>query len=124
MKQFQNGNLVETFQNLIGPESLDSSIDVQPCGCLSGCGKGPNVSIEMKDYEKVQGAIEDPLAAALLLNAECSYRCDNTLIAACNVMAQARECKYILYHQVSWRSEDFFTYYWDSLFDSILSHLQ
>ena len=91
LKQYTKGNLVETFKNLINPEST-SSISVESCGCLSGCGKGPNVSIQSKD-ENIFGAVEDALAAATLLNSECSYKCDNMLIAACDVMAQAEKCE-------------------------------
>lgn len=100
IKQFPVGNLVETFENLISTES-SSQFTVESSSCLSGCGKGPNVSIEVKGYknnngDKVHGGVDDALAAAMLLDSECSYKCHPMLLAACNVMAQVKECKCLL----------------------------
>merc|ERR1712127_622155 len=53
---------------------------------------GPNVNIQ-SNGDMVYGGISDPFDAAMLLDSECSYKCNSMLIAACDVMAQAKGFK-------------------------------
>ena len=103
MKQFPNGNLIETFQNLIEQSCADSpsNISIESSGCLSGCGKGPNVNIEAgNEKDTVFGDINDPFTAALLIEAQCSHKCHPMLIAACDVIAQSRKRKFLAIVQI------------------------
>jgi (2Fe-2S) ferredoxin len=76
-------NLVQTIQHLC-PE-----VQVESSACLSHCGKGPNICIQVNGEEHVHGEIVDAASAAAVLELETKVTIHPTLVAAVNVMERA-----------------------------------
>jgi len=92
MKQFKAGNLLETFNNLIPPESA-ADFSIESSGCLSRCGEGPNIEAKSSSDRKTTMfvGIDSPDAAATVLESRYSLSSPAMLVAACDVMAQANQ---------------------------------
>jgi (2Fe-2S) ferredoxin len=80
-------NLVQTIQHLC-PE-----VQVESSACLSHCGKGPNICIQVNGEEHVHGEIVDAASAAAVLELETKVTIHPTLVAAVNVMERAYQAE-------------------------------
>jgi (2Fe-2S) ferredoxin len=80
-------NLVQTVKNLVS----DPEVVVESSGCLSMCGKGPNVFIRSKgSEERYYGSVVDAASAGAVLELACpDIAIHPTLVAAVNVMERA-----------------------------------
>ena len=65
------------------------TIEVESSGCLSQCGKGPNVCIQTSEKEAFYGDIVDAASAACVLEMATDRNIHPTLVAAANVMERA-----------------------------------
>jgi (2Fe-2S) ferredoxin len=64
-------------------------VQVESSACLSHCGKGPNICIQVNGEEHVHGEIVDAASAAAVLELETKVTIHPTLVAAVNVMERA-----------------------------------
>ena len=88
-------DLVRTLQDLLPPFPLNeagSTVIVEPSGCLSQCGKGPNISVQQSSSSEppllVHG-VRDATSAATELEISCSVPVHSTLLAAVKVLEKA-----------------------------------
>ena len=105
MKRFPassgDGGLLQTFRDLIPPrENTDTSISIEASGCLSQCGKGPNVSLttnENKNEEKTKfySSVTDLQMASAVLEVGAEIDAPIQLMVAVEVMAKAAKSKLI-----------------------------
>ena len=90
--------LLQTFRDLLpSPSSLDNvyptehvSVSIESAGCLSQCGRGPNVSV-MKDgkEEKKYFGVTDATAASAVLEVATGEEYPISLLVAASVISQA-----------------------------------
>jgi len=88
-------NLPETLQDLLSPDA--DSVEVEITGCLSQCGKGPNLLITHSDSgtsssssQLVQG-VTDPVLLSNELKDRLGIRVSSKLVAAVTVMGRATQ---------------------------------
>jgi len=82
--------LPETLQDLLPPKA--DSVEIESTGCLSQCGKGPNLCIKTKMQEQcVHGVINAAMLAVQL--GEVDGKVPSKLLAAVNVMEKAQKGK-------------------------------
>ena len=82
-------NLLQTIKHLVPPD-----IEVESSGCLSQCGKGPNICIStMNGEEKYYGDVADAASAGAVLEMAADISIHPTLVAAVNVMERATKGK-------------------------------
>ena len=85
-KQFQGKlSLAETLNDLVLPEAA-GRLKIEPSGCLSNCGKGPNICIAQNGEQVVNGLVNAASAKAQLDLMDATH---STLLAAVNVMEKA-----------------------------------
>lgn len=85
-------SLPDTLHDLLPPgELLDA--EIESTGCLSECGKGPNVRVINKKnkQETILHDVTDTTIAAVELQAICSVQIPSKLIAATSVMEKAQK---------------------------------
>lgn len=89
-KRFQGKSmtLVQTVYDLIPPADLDQ-VTIEPSGCLSNCGKGPNICIQSGEQEVVVNGVLTAASAAAELDLSEQLSTHPTLLAAVNVMEKA-----------------------------------
>ena len=105
MKRFPassgDGGLLQTFRDLIPPqENSDTSISIEPSGCLSQCGKGPNVSLtinENKNEEKTKfySSVSDLQMASAVLEVGAGIDTPIQLMVAVEVTAKAAKSELV-----------------------------
>ena len=78
-------NLVQTIKHVCPPHE----VQVESSGCLSLCGKGPNICIHVNGKEQFYGDIVDAASAAAVLEMATDVAIHPTLVAAVNVMERA-----------------------------------
>ena len=82
-------NLVQTIQHLVPP-----SVEVESSGCLSQCGKGPNICIQSSGKEQTFNGVTDATSAGAVLElADDQLVIHPTLMAAAKVMERAAKGK-------------------------------
>ena len=77
-------SLVQTLNDLTPPDAVDQ-IDIEPTGCLSNCGKGPNICIG----DTIVHGVVNAASAAAELDLSDHLSTHPTLLAAVNVMEKA-----------------------------------
>ena len=88
-------NLVRTLYDLL-PPSTAKDVKIESSGCLSQCGKGPNMSVQKNGKEKILvHGVKDAASAAVELELSCSITPNPTLLAAVNVMEKAQKGTYV-----------------------------
>jgi (2Fe-2S) ferredoxin len=90
-KRFQGKSmtLVQAFYDLVPPAAL-KDITIEPSGCLSNCGKGPNICIQTEGQDdKIVYGIANAASAAAELDLSDALVTHPTLLAAVNVMEKA-----------------------------------
>ena len=92
-----NRPLLQIVRDLIPPETL-GIISIEPSGCLSQCGLGPNIVVRTKstseEQEKLYNGVDSPQAAVVILDVACGIKVSPILIAACDVMSKAEQGKF------------------------------
>lgn len=83
--------LLETFRDLIPPPSPgEASIAIESSGCLSQCGKGPNVLVvHNDDSEKMYFGVEDPMSASAVIDVATGEEYPINLLLAATYISQA-----------------------------------
>lgn len=88
-----DGSLVDVVRDLF-PSSSDNtnSIAVESSGCLSQCGKGPNVCVVEADSgkERLFFGVDSASTAAAILDVSCDYDPPVDLILAADKIAKAQ----------------------------------
>ena len=79
--------LIQLFSDLIHP--MANHIVLQSSGCLSQCGRGPNVCITTNPKSNIYFGVKDAYIVGDLLKDECNIEISPILLAAVDVMAQA-----------------------------------
>lgn len=80
-------NLLFKLENLVGNEAVHPfGIELESSGCISECGKGPNVKVNSNAGSLVFRGIQDVDAAADMLKNSMSFSVPPLIIAACNIM--------------------------------------
>jgi predicted metal-binding protein len=94
IKQSEDGNLIQMLTDLIPPQEGDK-INIESCGCLSNCGKGPNVSIKSDGgvEERVFNNVKDVQTAAAILDVGAGIDSPIALMVAAEMIAQANRSK-------------------------------
>ena len=90
-----DGSLVQTFQDLLLPfdndESPSSNIQIESSGCLSQCGKGPNICVENQGgKERHFFGVDSASTAAAILDVACDYDPPVSLIIAADTVSKAQ----------------------------------
>ena len=89
----QSMDLVRTLYDLLPPSS-QADIDIEATGCLSQCGKGPNMSVKRpNEKELLVHGVRDATMAATELELSCSLTTHPTLLAAVKVLEKAEKGK-------------------------------
>jgi len=82
--------LLNTFRDLLpgGSNSAAPCVTIENSGCLSQCGKGPNVSAVGSDgKEKLYVGVEDPTTASAVLDVATGQEYPiNLLVAATSIL--------------------------------------
>ena len=89
--------LLNTFRDLIPGESnsVDPGITIERSGCLSQCGKGPNVVVIGDDNEeKLYFGVEDPTTASAVLDVATGEEYPINLLVAATYIVQAEHGQY------------------------------
>ena len=91
--------LPETLQDLLPPDAAaagSSAVQVESTGCLSQCGKGPNLTMQNNHNNApvMLHAVDGPVALARALQDELGIRVPSKLLAAVTVMEKARKGTY------------------------------
>lgn len=90
-----NRSLIQTFQDLLTPE-MAPSVAIEESGCLTQCGKGPNVSVQRRgksSAESLFNHVDSSHAAAVVLADGCGLSSPPILTAACEVLDKAHRGK-------------------------------
>ena len=92
-------NLPETVQDLLPPDA--APVQVQATGCLSQCGKGPNLTMQNNNNNQnglasssqqvMLHAVQGPMALAAELQEQLGIRVPSKLLASVTVMDKARK---------------------------------
>ena len=85
-----DGSLVDTIQDLL-PSSSDD-IAIEPSGCLSQCGKGPNMCVveATTGKERLFFGVDSASTAAAILDVACDYDPPVDLILAADKISKAQ----------------------------------
>ena len=108
-------SLPETLQDLLPPDNLlAGGVQIQVTGCLSQCGKGPNLVLHHdnnKDRKKSDSTlvhgVTSPVVLAQVLHEHWDIHVPSKLLAAVSVMEKARKgmsCLCVLCHRTSTRT--------------------
>ena len=82
--------LPETLHDLLPPNA--DSVEVETSGCLSQCGKGPNMCVKTREQGEYLQGITNPAMLAVQLE-EIAGKVPAKLLAAVNVMEKAQKGK-------------------------------
>jgi len=90
-------SLVTVMQDLIhtsnNTNSMTTTMNVEATGCLTQCGRGPNLAVvsssKTNQQETLYRLVDSPQAAAIVLEEVSGIPVPSILIAACNVMQKA-----------------------------------
>lgn len=107
MKQFSSsydGNLIQMLTDLIPSQSQSTSearstidvggeVTIETSGCLSHCGRGPNVAIHNGSTERVFNDVKDLQTAAAILEVGAELDCPIELMVAVDLITQAGRSK-------------------------------
>lgn len=91
-----DGSLVQTLQDLLLPSNDDklspsSHIEIESSGCLSQCGKGPNICVETQGgKERLFFGVDSASTAAAILDVACDYDPPVNLIIAADKIFKAQ----------------------------------
>lgn len=85
-----DGSLVDTIQDLLPSSSGD--ISIEPSGCLSQCGKGPNICVvePITGKERLFFGVDSASTAAAILDVACDYDPPVDLILAADKISKAQ----------------------------------
>ena len=85
-----DGSLVDTIRDLMPSSSND--IVVESSGCLSQCGKGPNICVLRADSgkERLFFGVDSASTAAAILDVSCDYDAPVDLILAADKISKAQ----------------------------------
>lgn len=90
-------DLVRTLQDLLPSHDGDGTVVVvESSGCLSQCGKGPNISVQQASSSSSEPpllvhGVRDAIRAATELELSCSVPVHSTLLAAVKVLEKAEQ---------------------------------
>jgi len=93
-----DGSLVDTIKDLLPSSSSDNTgnIAIESSGCLSQCGKGPNLCVVEADSgkERLFYGVDSASTAAAILDVACDYDPPVDLIMAADKISKAQigEC--------------------------------
>lgn len=79
--------IFQVLSDLIHPQA--SNIVLQSSGCLSQCGRGPNICVTSKQKSSIFFGVKDAYIASSLLKDECNIEISPLLLAAVDLMSQA-----------------------------------
>ena len=86
-------HLLNTFNDLIPKEEIERVV-IESSGCLSQCGKGPNVVVIGDDNkEKLYFGVEDPTTASAVLEVATGEEYPINLLVAAASIAEAKHGK-------------------------------
>ena len=97
--------LVQTFRDLIpassgsdsAAQSNDLVISVEKSGCLSQCGRGPNVSVvNDKNEEKMYFGVADAMTASAVLEVAADEEYPIALLVAATVISEAEQGEFFV----------------------------
>ncbi len=101
MKQFSStnydGNLIQMLTDLLPPgesaSSNSSKIKIESCGCLSNCGRGPNVLIRHDNNERVFNGVQDIQTVAAILDVGVGIDCPIEIMVAIDMITKVNKSK-------------------------------
>ena len=96
-----DGSLVQTVQDLLPADGDDSpKISIESSGCLSQCGKGPNVCVENCNTgkERLFFGVDSASSAAAILDVACDYDPEINIILAADKISKAQIGRLPCYH--------------------------
>eukprot|EP00571_Detonula_confervacea_P012329 CAMPEP_0172300916 /NCGR_PEP_ID=MMETSP1058-20130122/2915_1 /TAXON_ID=83371 /ORGANISM="Detonula confervacea, Strain CCMP 353" /LENGTH=256 /DNA_ID=CAMNT_0013010863 /DNA_START=54 /DNA_END=824 /DNA_ORIENTATION=- len=87
--------LLNTFRDLLPAPSLGESprVSIESSGCLSQCGKGPNVAVAVgngNEEDKLYFGVEDPTTASAVLDVATGEEYPINLLVAAASISQAK----------------------------------
>lgn len=96
MKQFSStnydGNLIQMLTDLLPPGEA-AKIKIESCGCLSNCGRGPNVLVRHDNNERVFNGVQDVQTAAAILDVGVGIDCPIEIMVAIDMMTKVSKSK-------------------------------
>lgn len=100
----QGSNDVLNYFPILTDASSSSSLqknslfEIEATGCISECGKGPNLRVVVKDEETkstIFTGVKDADDCAEVLTSFCNFSVPPLLIAACNIMKRSDQSTFI-----------------------------